>query len=244
MARYNNITLRLDELTSGVSTLMQTAYNNQTSGLYATPPVYRFAAYSMDSLWQIGTTNTQLMSLTTNYQSAWTTAAASFGVMEMYSNNNTCVDAACDGSGGQGDVATNYDNAMSDINNTMPTPGNGTGVNGDKPQEVMFLVTDGVEDEQNINRLIQPINGGAGTNYCSLIKARGIKIAVLYTDYLPVPSNAFYQSNVAPFQPNIGTYLQQCASPNLYYEAAIGDDLGTDLSTLFNTAAQQAALSN
>jgi Flp pilus assembly protein TadG len=244
MARHNNITLRLDELTSGITTLMQTAYNNATSGLYATPPVYRFAAYSMDSLWQIGTTNTQLMSLTSNYQSAWATAASSFGVMEMYANNSTCGDAACDLPGLQGDVATNYDNAMSDINNTMPTPGNGTSVQGDKPQEVMFFVTDGVEDEQNIVRLIQPINGGSGTNYCSQIKARGIKIAILYTDYLPVPSNAFYQANVAPFQPNIGTYLQQCASPNLYYEAAIGADLGAALSQLFNIAAQQAALSN
>ena len=29
----------------------------------------------------------------------------------------------------------------------MPTPGNGTNVAGDKPQEVLFFVTDGVEDE-------------------------------------------------------------------------------------------------
>ena len=54
MARYYNIPLRLDELTSGVTTLMQTAANNASSGLWSTPPAYRFAAYSMDSLWQIG----------------------------------------------------------------------------------------------------------------------------------------------------------------------------------------------
>jgi Flp pilus assembly protein TadG len=244
MARHNNITLRLDELTSGVTTLMQTAYNNATSGLYSTPPTYRFAAYSMDSLWQIGTTNTQLMSLTSNYQSAWTNASSSFGVMEMYANNVTCGDSACDVGGNQGDIATNYDNATSSINSTIPNPGTGTNVTGDTPQEVMFFVTDGVEDEQNINRLIQPINGGATTNYCTVIKNRGIKIAILYTQYLAVPANAFYEGNVAPFQANIGTYLQQCASPNLYYAAAIGDNLGQDLSTLFNIAAQQAALSH
>jgi Flp pilus assembly protein TadG len=244
MARHNNITLRLDELTSGVATLMQTATNNATSGLWSTPPSYRFAAYSMDSLWQIGTTNTQLMALTGNYQSAWTSAASSFGVMEMFANNVTCGDSACDVGGSQGDIATNYDNAMSSINTTMPTPGNGTNVAGDTPQEVMFFVTDGVEDEQNINRLIQPINGGATTNYCTLIKNSGIKIAILYTQYLAVPANAFYESNVAPFQANIGADLQACASPNLYYAAAIGDNLGADLAQLFTLATQYASMSH
>jgi hypothetical protein len=244
MARWNNITLRLDELTTGISTLMQTAVNNETSGLYSTPPSYRFAAYSMNSLWQIGTSNTQLMALTSNFQSAWATDSANFGVMEMYANNQNCGDAACDTPGNLGDVATNYDVALSSINSTMPNPGNGTNIQGDTPQEVLFFVTDGVEDEQNLIRLIQPINGGASTNYCTQIKARGIKIAVLYTQYLAVPANAFYEQNVAPFQSDIGSDLQACASPNLYYEAAIGDDLGKDLSSLFNIVAQQAALSN
>ena len=244
MARYYNIPLRLDELANGVTQLMQTAANNASSGLWSTPPAYRFAAYSMDSLWQIGTTNTQLMALTGNYQSGWTSAASSFGVMEMYSNNNTCGNSACTSAGSQGDIATNYDNSMSSINTTMPTPGNGTNVAGDTPQEVMFFVTDGVEDEQNINRLIQPINGGATTNYCTLIKNRGIKIAILYTPYLAVPTNAFYQSNVAPFQANIGTYLQACASPNLYYAASFGDNLGADLAQLFTLATQYASMSH
>ena len=243
LSRKNGITLRLDELTSGIATLMSTANGYQTSGIYVAPPTYRFAAYSMDSLWSIGVSNTQIMALTPNYVSAWTSASSGFGVMEMWANNVTCGNSACSSGGAQGDVATNYDNAMSDINNTMPSPGNGTNVAGDKPQEVLFFVTDGVEDEQNINRLIQPINGGASTNYCSLIKSRGIKIAVLYTEYLPVPANAFYQSNVAPFQANIGPSLQACASPGLYYDAAIGADLGKALSSLFSAVVQQASLS-
>ena len=54
LARKNNITLRLDELNSGVSTLLQTASTSAQSTIFATPPIYRFSIYSMDSLWQIG----------------------------------------------------------------------------------------------------------------------------------------------------------------------------------------------
>jgi Flp pilus assembly protein TadG len=246
MARYYNIPLRLDELTTGISTLMQTANSYRTSGIYATPPVYRFAAYSMDSLWQIGVTNTRIMQLTSDFINQWNINQSSFGVMEYYSNDNGCGNAACTFGGGPNDVATNYDNALSDILNTMPTPGNGTNQAGDKPQEVLFFVTDGVEDESYGGRIIQTINGGggAGVDYCAQIKAKGIKIAILYTEYLPVPKNSFYQSNVAPILNNIGPKLQACASPNLYYDAAIGTNLGTALSTLFSIVAQEAALSN
>ena len=57
---------------------------------------------------------------------------------------------------------------------------------------MLFIVTDGVEDEQNGGRIQEAINdlgnapGGnsLGTNWCTTIKNRGIKIAILYTDYL------------------------------------------------------------
>ena len=195
----------------------------------------------MDSLWQIGFTN--LMPLTPNFISGWATAKANFGVMEMYSNNNVCAQASCPSSGGVGDVESNYDNAMSSANAQMPNPGNGTNQSGDKPQEVLFVVTDGVEDEESGGiRLIQQINGGTATNYCDQIKARGIKIAILYTEYLPVPVNPFYVNNVEPFQPEIGPALQACASPGLYYDAAIGVDLGVALSQLFQASVQSANL--
>jgi len=249
MARKNNITLRLDELTNGITTLMTTANGYQTSGIYSKPPTYRFAAYSMDSLWSIGTTNTQLMSLTTNYQSGWTSASPNFGVMEMWANNSTCANSSCSSGAGGGDVATNYNNALSSINTTMPNPGNGTNVTGDKPQEVLFLITDGVEDD-TASSCTEPMAPGSRCQapinpaLCTTIKNRGIKIAILYTEYLQVPTNSWYSTWIAPFQPNVGSKLQACASPNLYYDAAIGSDLGTALSQLFQAVVQNASLSN
>ena len=155
----------------------------------------------MDSLWQIGLN--KLMTLTSDYISGWTTASANFGVMQMYSNNNDCANAAC--SSGTttpgGDVATNYDDALGKLSQTsyVPVPGNGTNQPSDTPQEVLFIVTDGVEDElsggsrleQAINNLGNaPYGNSSGTNWCTKIKNRGIKIAILYTDYLAVPADS------------------------------------------------------
>ena len=255
LARNNNITLRLDELNSGVSTLLQTASATAQSSQFSTPPQYRFSIYSMDSLWSIGLN--QLMPLTTNYVSQWSTASANFGVMEMYSNNNDCANAACSSSTTSpgGDVGTNYDDSLGKLSQAsyIPNPGNGTNQSGDTPQEVLFIVTDGVEDEKSgSSRLQQAINdlgnapGGnsSSTNWCTTIKNRGIKIAILYTDYLPVTANSWYQSWIAPIQSDIGPALQACATPGLFYDAAIGADLGAALSALFAAVTQSGHLTN
>ena len=252
LARNNSITLRLDELNSGISTLLQTASTTASSTVFATPPKYRFSIYSMDSLWQIGLN--PLMALTSNYTSGWTTASANFGVMEMYSNNNDCANAACTSSttAPGGDVATNYDDSLGKLSQTsyIPKPGNGTNQPGDTPQEVLFIVTDGVEDEQSGTRLEQAINdlgnsaygNSSGTNWCTTIKNRGIKIAILYTDYLAVPTASWYTSHIAPILSDVGPALQACASPGLFYDAAIGSDLGAALSALFAAVTQSGHL--
>ena len=90
-----------------------------------------------------------------------------FGVMEMYSNNNNCANAACSSSTTTpgGDVGTNYDDSLGKLSQTtyIPTPGNGTNEPSDTPQEVLFIVTDGVEDEQSgARRLEQTINDLGG----------------------------------------------------------------------------------
>ena len=255
LARKNNITLRLDELNSGISTLLQTASTTAQSSQFSTPPQYRFSIYSMDTLWSIGLN--RLMPLTANYISNWTTASANFGVMEMYSNNNDCANASCSSgtTSPGGDVATNYDNSLGKLSQAsyIPNAGNGTNQNGDTPQEVLFIVTDGVEDEESGgSRLQQTINdlgsapGGNSnsTNWCTTIKNRGIKIAVLYTDYLAVPANSWYESWIAPIQSDIGPALQACATPGLFYDAAIGTDLGQALAALFAAVTQSGHLTN
>jgi len=252
LARANNITLRIDELNSAVTTMMATAQSTQTSSTQVPPPVYQFAAYSIDSTYAIGLT--KLMSMTTSYQSAWAAASPNFQLMEMYSNNNVCATSGsnpCGAAGGVGDVETNFDTALNSSNmnsaNTMPNPGGGTNNPGDTPQEVLFIVTDGVVDEVNSSTCTQSLTGSRcqepiTPSLCTAIKNRGIRIAVLYTTYLPVPSNSWYEDWIAPFQPSISTQLQSCASTGLFYQAAIGEDLGAALSNLFEAVTQTAHL--
>jgi Flp pilus assembly protein TadG len=243
LANQNNITLRLASLTTAVTALMGDASQYATSGQFATPPQYQFAAYSTNTLWNLTSNVNQLLPLTTNYLTDWTTAAQNFGPMEMYDNNDSCANAACSSinSSGPGDADTDYDTAMSSINSIMPKPGNGTNVPGDTPQEVLFFVTDGVEDENNPSRLIQEINAGTSTNYCSEIKARGIQIAILYTEYLPVTVNSYYDQYVEPIQPNLGPALQACASPKLYYDATLDADLSQALKALFQIISNEGS---
>ena len=79
--------------------------------------------------------------------------------------------------------------------------------------------------------------------WCTTIKNRGIRIAVLYTVYLPLPTNSWYNNHIASFQANIGPTLQSCASPGLYTQINTGGDISGALSSLFEQAVQSAYVS-
>ena len=48
---------------------------------------------------------------------------------------------------------------------------------------------------KNYARCQEPLD----PSWCDDIKKNGVKIAVLYTTYLPLPTNAWYNSWIAPF---------------------------------------------
>jgi hypothetical protein len=214
LARKLGVTLRIDNLAQATQNLMTTAQSTESS-INAT---YRMAIYTFNYGFDTIATLTSNLTYAQNQ-------AATIGIYEVpYQNWNN-------------DEITNYDNAMSSINSIMPNPGSGTGT--DKPQEVLFLVTDGVEDEnvkgQRQQSLMDP-------SWCTIIKNRGIRIAVLYTTYLPLPTNAWYNTYIAPFQSQIGPTLQSCASPGLYFQVNTNDDISSALNTLFANAVQTAYL--
>jgi len=130
---------------------------------------------------------------------------------------------------------------LQQMNSVMPTPGTGTGNAGDTPEEVMFIVTDGVEDYiYNGSRDFGPIN--AHSDYCKTIKDRGIRIAFLYLTYNPLPTNSYYNSHIAPIQGSIATTAQNCASPGLYFQVNTDGDISGALTTLFQKAVSTAHL--
>ncbi len=206
----------MDLLRQATQNLMSTAQSTQSSN----NATYRAAIYTFNYGF-----NT-ITGLTSNLSTAQSQAGNIDVYVVPYQNWNS-------------DTMTNYTNAMTQINSIMPTPGGGTKNAGDKPQEVLFLVTDGVEDEMVNGSRVQSL---MNNSYCTTIKNRGIRIAVLYTTYLPLPTNSWYNTYIAPFQANIGPTLKSCASPGLYFEVSTNQDISGALAQLFNIAVATAHL--
>lgn len=237
-SRKLGLTLRIDLLRQAAQDLTTTATN--TAAL--NDAKYRMAVYTFDVAF-----NT--IQTLTNNMSTVSTAAGNIQQLEMFCNNH--LTSATDSNK---DADTNFDTAFSSINAIMPAPGNGSNVAGDTPQEVLFLVTDGVEDELSTFSTKTPTSSSYGNVSngrqesvinvadCTTIKNRGIRIAVLYTEYLPLPTNSWYTAHVQPFQSNIGPTLQSCASSGLYFMVQTGGDISGALSTLFEEAVQSAYL--
>jgi Flp pilus assembly protein TadG len=224
LAQNLGVLLRMNNLQSATASLMSTAQTTSQSN----SAVYGVAIYTFDYGW-----NT-IQPLTTSMSTAKTAATNNIALLQVYDNN--CLTKACT----SGDTDTNYDNAFSTIDSIMPTPGNGTNATGDSPQEVLFLVTDGVEDELVNGSRVQSL---MSTTMCDTIKNRGIRIAVLYTTYYPLPTNSWYNTYISPFQPNIASTMQTCASPSLFFQVQTGGDITAAMAALFQSAVQSAYIS-
>jgi Flp pilus assembly protein TadG len=220
LANNLGVITRIANLRAATQNLMTTA--QQTS--QANNTTYRMAIYTFNSSF-----NT-IAALTSNLAQAQS-LAGSIDVLTVYTNNYLT------STNKNSDTDTNYDNAMSNVNAVMPAPG--TGTMGDKPQEVLFFVTDGVEDEMlNGSRRQSLMDPG----WCTTIKNRGIRIAVIYTTYLPLPTNSWYNTYISPFQDQIGPTLESCASPGLFFEVSTDQDISAAMTKLFDYAVQTAYL--
>jgi Flp pilus assembly protein TadG len=216
LARSLGVTLRMDLLAQAVQNLMGTAQSTATSN----NATYRAAIYTFN----IGFNTVTAL---TSSLSAAQSQAANIQLYEVpYQNWSN-------------DAITDYTSAMTQITTVMPNPGGGTRTAGDTPQEVLFIVTDGVEDQMVNGSRVQSL---MSPSYCTTIKNRGIRIAVLYTTYLPLPTNSWYNSYIKPFQSQIGPTLQSCASPGLYFQVSTDQDISGALAQLFNIAVETAHL--
>lgn len=158
----------------------------------------------------------------------------------------------------------NTRNAMTDIgmaltqaNSLIANPGNGTSASGDSPQKVLLLVTDGLVDGNFVSnaacnnyqksysnsfgafyRCLGPLDA----SYCTTIKNRGIRIAVLNTVYYPTPDNGgFFDAAVKPFLSQVGDALKSCASTDLYFEVDGGGDISNAMTIMFQKAVTTAS---
>jgi Flp pilus assembly protein TadG len=214
VAKGLNLTLQIDQVKTAVSNLISTAITTEN----ANKATYRMAINTFDY-----TFNT-ISALSSNLSTVQT-ASANIQLLEVYDWFYVTKTQYND------DGDTNWNSAISSMNTLMPAPGKGTTASGDTPQEALIIITDGVNDSYAGNNRTESL---MSTSTCTTIKSRGIKIAVIYTEYLPVPYNS-QASDISSFQPNIGSTLQSCASPGLYFEVGVdGGDPSTALVSLFS----------
>ncbi len=221
LAQNLGVRLRIDNVKDAVQAMTQSAAQTETANAVQ----YRMAIYSFDinfntviplnaNLNVVATAAEQNVAVLTVWQNGWLTST----------NNNN-------------DTDTDFSSAMSAMNGIMPNPG--TGAKSSTPQEFLFIVTDGVEDANVNGNRVQAL---MDTSLCTAIKNRGIQIAVLYTEYFPLPTNPWYMTYINPFQPNIGPNMQACASSATLFIAVTTDqDITTAMNTLFQNSLVTAA---
>ncbi len=242
LAKSLGVTTRIDVLRSATQQLMDTAAATET---YSTQ--FRMAIYDFGTSASTAGLNT-IFSLASSLSSA-KTAAGSIDLMTVNGQNQN------------NDEDTNFDGIFPQMNNAISSPGTGT---SSAPLKYLFFVSDGVADENNSScqktmrnstwgniapRCQEPLN----TALCDTIKNRGIKIAVLYTTYLALPTNSWYMSWINPF--NAGPYgpspnsqiaqnMQSCASPGLYFEVSPTQGISQAMNALFRKAVADAHISS
>jgi Flp pilus assembly protein TadG len=242
LAKSLGVTMRIDVLRTATQQLMDTAAATET---YSNQ--FRMAIYDMGTSADSAALTT-VFSLSSSLSSA-KSAAGNIDLMTVNGQNDN------------NDQDTNYDTLLTQMNSAISAPGAGT---SSAPMKYLFFVTDGVADESNSGCLYTMSNSTWGniaprcqepinTALCTTIKNRGIKIAVLYTTYLALPTNSWYNSWIAPFNtgpwgpsPNsqIALNMQSCASPGLYFEVSPTQGISQAMTTLFQKAVADAHISS
>jgi len=236
LAKKLGVQMRIDVVRQATQQLMDTASAAQVVSGQFRMAIYTFGSSAKSE----GLTTVQ--SLTSNLATA-KSAASSIDLMTVPYQNYAS------------DTDTDFGNVLTGVNTAIPTPGSGT---SSSPQKYLFFVSDGVADRAlGSPACSQPTTNGTdpqtGKTYvrcqepfdvslCTTMKNRGIKIAVLYTTYLPLPTNSWYNSWIAPFSSTIATNMQNCASPGLYFEVSPTQGISDAMSALFQKAVQQARL--
>lgn len=226
LAKRTGVTMRIDVVRQATQQLMDTAAATVRMAGQFRMAIYTFGASCATPGF------TTVTSLTSSLATAKSQASA-IDLMTIPSqgyNNDQCTD---------------FDGTLSALNLAIATPGDGATAGA--PQKVLLFVSDGVADAYYPSTCLKPTTGGRcqepiNTATCTAIKNRGIRIAVLYTTYLPLTTNSWYNSWIKPFQNEIPARMQDCASPGLYFEVSPTQGIADAMAALFQKAVASARL--
>ncbi|MBR1180016.1 pilus assembly protein [Bradyrhizobium sp. KB893862 SZCCT0404] len=235
LAKKLGVTTRIDVLRTATQSLMDTASVTATYSNQFRMAIYDFGGAAST----LGLRN--LFSLSASLSSA-KSAAGNIDLMSVNGQNEN------------GDQDTAFTAIFPAMNSEISSPGPGT---SSSPLKYLLFVSDGVADESN-TACLKPLSGSTrcqsplNAALCKTIRDRGVKVAVLYTTYLALPTNSWYMKWVDPF--NVGPYgpspnseiaqnMQSCASPGLYFEVSPTQGISDAMNALFKKAVADARIS-
>ena len=220
LAKQLGVTTRIDVVAEATKQLLQTAMDDRGNNT----SLYRMGVYTFGQ----DATNPQLYEVvapTTDLATAATTAKNKVSLMTIpYQGYND-------------DQITSFDSALAQLGSKMGFAGDGN--SPASPQKIVFMVSDGVGDSAKPTTCTKPLADSTrcqepiDTAACDALKKQGYTIAVLYTTYLPLPTNGWYNQWISPFQSEIGKRMNACASPGLYFEVSPTQGISDAMTALF-----------
>jgi Flp pilus assembly protein TadG len=228
LAKKLGVQTRIELVRSAAQQLTQTAQNSR---LYSDQ--YRMAVYTMGSSAETAKL-TKVADMSSNMSTVSSNTAAVDLMTIPYQNYN-------------GDEQTDFNTAFSSLTTEIGTGGEGT--NSSDRQKVLFFVSDGVADYANASSCTKTTTGGRCqepfvSSLCDKIKKNGVRIAVLYTTYQPVPNNSWYNKYIDPFHSEIPNDMKACASDGLYFEVSPSDGISEAMTALFQKVINIPRLTN
>lgn len=221
LAKKLGVTTRIQLVSQAAQAMMSTAKSTRK---YADQ--YRMSVYSMGAK-AASAKLTNVASMSYDLDDV-ATKTATIDLMSIpYQNYNN-------------DQMTDLLTNLTSLKSTIGT--GGSGLNASDRQKVLFLVSDGVEDAYRPSNCLKSSNvpGQAGRcqqpidySICTKIKAAGVRIAVLYTTYQPLPNNSWYNSWIKPFNTEINPAMKSCASTDLFFEVSPSQGITEAMNALF-----------
>jgi Flp pilus assembly protein TadG len=200
---------------------------------------YRAALYTFDH-----STNLNTIATLSSDLSAVGTAASKIDLVTV--NDWAGNGRPPNGTSGTEYLFTSFKSIMDKMLNVLPAKsGKGSNDPGDTPQAFLFMVTDGMSDEDIGSGRTRKAMQQAQIDQCTKIKGQGIKIAILYTEYTKdsIKDDEPNQRGIAEAAiPNIAPALTKCASPGLMYTVKTDQSISDALQALFTQAVASARL--
>ena len=247
IAKNNNVTTRIDVLRSATQSLMTTAQNSET-----VPNQFQMAVYTFsDSVQTIASLSSNLTNVATA-SSAIDLAYAYYNQRDTQTSYDTAISDIYSAMPTPGDGSTASQPmeflffVTDGVEDEPVSSGSGKGDPQDRwawPSSARYPtgqldIANKLNGNVNSTRLITTVN----QTQCDAIKSRGIKIAILYTPYLPVTNNAFYNQWVAPISSQVPTSLQECASPGFFFQITPTQGISEAMQAMFEAALSEARL--